>query len=267
MSTVSTGGATRLVGRFIAETPGDFNSADDRAFAKRSLVDAAFAFSVSAAQDPTSPFLGLNRDDVNGVELCGVRLPATRGRPRHRASPPRLDRSSWTTWAAVRRRERTAICGCSSLAWRRLTNITDESQLLDAWCFGVRVGVALWTAGRYRQADRGFDGTDVFGSMGLRCWPEPDSSNLTRRSRYRRRRHRRLGDGRARREPWNCRRHLARRVRRARDGFQAALLARAGIYGATDVLEARQGFGEAIFGPADGPLFATSVHSWNREFR
>jgi 2-methylcitrate dehydratase PrpD len=41
----------------------------------------------------------------------------------------------------------------------------------------------------------------------------------------------------------------------ARNGFQAASLARAGIYGAADALEARQGFGEAIFGPADGPLF------------
>lgn len=250
MTTVSTEGATRFVGRFIAETPSDRFSKDDLALAKRSLIDSAFAFSVSAAQDPSSPFLGLNRDENAGVELCGIRLSSApvMASLAFGATARSLELDDWAVYGAA-----GASLWGTLLCLADVENISDESRLLDAWCIGVRVGVALWTKGRYRQGDRGFDGTDVFGSLacaaaGARLL-KLDAAQASAAIAI------------AGSEMGGLVANLGTDVGvfhagfAARNGFQAALLARGGIYGATDVLEARQGFGEAIFGPADGPLF------------
>ena len=121
----------------------------------------------------------------------------------------------------------------------------------------MRVGAALWTKGRYRQADRGFDGSDVFGSLacaaaGARLL-KLDAAKASAAIAI------------AGSEMGGLVANLGTDVGvlhagfAARNGFQAALLAKAGIYGAADALEARQGFGEAIFGPADGPLFGITT--------
>jgi 2-methylcitrate dehydratase PrpD len=250
VTTVSTEGATRLVGRFIAETPSDSISSDDLATAKLSLIDTAFAFNEGASTAPTSPFLGLNRDEKNGVEICGV----------HLSSAPVMAALAFGTTARSLELDDWAPYGAAGAPlWGTLLNlakvdgITDETRLLQAWCIGVRVGVALWTKGRYRQADRGFDGTDIFGSIacaaaGARLL-ELDAAQSSAAVAI------------AGSEMGGLVANLGTDVGvfhagfAARNGFQAASLARAGIYGAADALEARQGFGEAIFGPADGPLF------------
>jgi 2-methylcitrate dehydratase PrpD len=220
------------------------------ATAKRSLIDSAFAFSVSAAQDPSSPFLGLNRDDQAGVELCGVRLSSApvMASLAFGATARSLDLDDWAVYGAA-----GASLWGALLCLAHVDGISDESRLLDAWCIGVRVGVALWAEGRYRQGDRGFDGTDVFGSLACAAacarLLKLDASQSSAAVAI------------AGSEMGGLVANLGTDVGvlhagfAARNGFQAALLARAGIYGAADVLEARQGFGEAIFGPADGPLF------------
>ncbi|MGA7835492.1 MAG: MmgE/PrpD family protein [Acidimicrobiales bacterium] len=247
---VSTDGATRLVGRFIAETPSDSISSDDLATAKLSLIDTAFAFNEAATKAPFSPFLGLNRDEEAGVELCGVRLSAApvMASLAFGATARSLELDDWAPYGAA-----GASLWGALLLLAKVDNIADESRLLDAWCVGVRIGVALWTKGRYRQADRGFDGTDIFGSIAcaaagarlLKLDAVQSSAAVAI----------------AVSEMGGLVANLGTDVGifhagfAARNGFQAASLARAGIYGALDALEARQGFGEAIFGPADGPLF------------
>ena len=250
MTTVSTEGATRLVGRFIAETSGANITSEDLATARLSLIDTALSFAVGAHHDPTSPLLGLNRDQKTGVELCGVRL----------SEAPVMAALAFGTVARSLELDDWAPYGAAGAAlWGTLLcladvdGITDESRLFDAYCVGLRVGVALWTKGRYRQADRGFDGTDIFGSIacaaaGARLL-KLDATQSSAAVAI------------AGSEMGGLVANLGTDVGvmhagfAARNGFQAALLARAGIYGAADALEARQGFGEAIFGPADGPLF------------
>jgi 2-methylcitrate dehydratase PrpD len=41
----------------------------------------------------------------------------------------------------------------------------DANALLDSFWLGILAAEALWAAGRYREADRGFDGTVVFGTV------------------------------------------------------------------------------------------------------
>lgn len=253
MTTVSTEGATRLVGRFIAETPADSISSDDLATAKLSLIDTAFAFNEAATRSPASPFLGLNRDEETGVEFCGVRLSAApvMAALSFGTTARALELDDWAPYGAA-----GASLWGALLTLAKVDGITDELRLLNAWCIGVRVGVALWTKGRYRQADRGFDGTDIFGSVacaaaGARLL-QLDAAQSSAAVSI------------AGSEMGGLVANLGTDVGvfhagfAARNGFQAASLARAGLYGAADALEARQGFGEAIFGPADGPLFGIS---------
>lgn len=254
MTTTTTEGATRLVGRFIAETPSASVTTSDLATARSSLIDTALAFCVAAAAEPSSAFLGLNRDNEAGLRFCGVRLSAA---PVNAAlafatTARSLELDDWAVYGAA-----GASLWGTLLCLAEVEGISDESQLYDAWCIGVRVGAALWTKGRYRQADRGFDGSDVFGSLacaaaGARLL-KLDAAKASAAIAI------------AGSEMGGLVANLGTDVGvlhagfAARNGFQAALLAKAGIYGAADALEARQGFGEAIFGPADGPLFGITT--------
>lgn len=143
----------------------------------------------------------------------------------------------------------TAVWGeAGAVLWPALAAVArDDDGLADACCVGVAVGAALWRTGRYREADRGFDGTSVFGTMAAAA---------------------------------ACARYLALPVDgvvgalgvaasgaggllanlgtdlapvhaglAALHGVRAARLAGDGFVGAPDVLEGRIGFGEAFFGP------------------
>lgn len=250
MTTTLTRGGTLFLGTYVAETSHDELLPDGETTARLSLIDTTLAFAVAAANNPSSPLLGLDRDDATGVELCGVRLSPV---PVFAALAfGSVTRSSelddWTTYGAA---------GAS--LWGALLNlaavegINDESRLFEAWSVGLRVGVALHRTGRYRQDDRGFDGTDIFGTLAataagarLLQLDAEECANALAISAS---------------EMGGLVSNLGTDVGimhagfAARNGFQAASLAKLGIFGARDAIEARQGFGEAIFGPADAALF------------
>jgi len=249
MTVKEAAGPTQHLGEFIANVP-EANP-DELALARLSLIDTAFAFASSAGSTVASAFL---RPEWRGagdtsIELCGVRLPdaAVTAALGFGAIAHALDLDDWTTYGAA-----GAPLWGTLLCLADLRQINDESLLLDAWCVGLRTGTALWATGRYRQADRGFDGTDVFGSIAsaaagarlLGLSAEQSAAAVAI----------------AGSEMGGVVGNLGTDVEAlhagfaARNGFQAALLAQAGIYGSDNVLEARQGFGEACFGPADGPL-------------
>jgi 2-methylcitrate dehydratase PrpD len=248
MTVTEAAGPTRHLGEFIASAPQA--SPGDLALARLSLIDTAFAFASSAGSAVAGAFL---RPEWTGgdpdIELGGIGLPDATvtaalgfGSIAHS-----LDLDDWTTYGAA-----GASLWGTLLCLADAGPITDESRLLDAWCIGLRTGTALWATGRYRQADRGLDGTDVFGSIAsaaagarlLGLSPEQSAAAVAI----------------AGSEMGGVVGNLGTDVEAlhagfaARNGFQAALLAQAGIYGSDNVLEARQGFGEAVFGPADGPL-------------
>lgn len=242
-------GPTQQLGEFIASAAAA--NPDELALARLSLIDTAFAFASSASSTVASAFLRPERAgaDDTSIELCGIRLPdaAVTAALGFGSIAHALDLDDWTAYGAA-----GASLWGTLLCLADVRQITDEPRLLDAWCVGLRTGTALWATGRYRQADRGLDGTDVFGSMAsaaagarlLRLSAEQSAAAVAI----------------AGSEMGGVVGNLGTDVEAlhagfaARNGFQAALLAQAGMYGSGNVLEARQGFGEACFGPADGPM-------------
>src|SRR5690606_34570802 len=51
------------------------------------------------------------------------------------------------------------------LALAEHAGIADEMRLLEAGSIGIRTALALWRAGSYQEAERGFDGGGVFGAI------------------------------------------------------------------------------------------------------
>jgi 2-methylcitrate dehydratase PrpD len=122
----------------------------------------------------------------------------------------------------------------------------DDDVLVEAGGVGMRAALGLWTAGRYREAERGFSGSTVFGVIAVVCacarllrldLAATRSAIAIAAS---------LAGGLGVDDGTDAR--ILRIAAAARDGLQAALLARVGFAGAPDMLEGRQGFGEAFFG-------------------
>lgn len=124
--------------------------------------------------------------------------------------------------------------------------IADEARIAVAGESGMVAALALWRAGRYRQAERGFDGSSVFGLLAaaIACARLLDLDR----------------DG-VRRTVSIAASHCGGLLANygttaeamhvgtaARDGLLSATLAASGYSGAPDILEGRQGFGEAFFG-------------------
>lgn len=150
---------------------------------------------------------------------------------------------------------------CGAVLWPALHAVAgpepDEERLAEAFGVGMAAGEAVWRTGGYREADRGFDGTSVFGTMAATA---------------------------------ACARYLGLTVDEivsalgvaasgtggllinqgsdlaavhagmaATTAVRAVRLAGAGFLAAPDILEARQGFGEAYFGPDTLPEDRLSV--------
>ncbi|GAA0988405.1 hypothetical protein GCM10009555_069960 [Acrocarpospora macrocephala] len=124
----------------------------------------------------------------------------------------------------------------------------EAAPMMDAFGVGVRAASALWRAGRYRQADRGFDGTSVFGGIAaaaacarlLGLSAEACAGALSIAASH--------AGGLVANVTGGAR--AAHAASAAHAGVLAASLAADGYAGAKDVFEARQGFGEAFFGRA-----------------
>ncbi|MPZ79606.1 MAG: hypothetical protein GEV28_04070 [Actinophytocola sp.] len=169
-------------------------------------------------------------------------------------------RGSWGAWrsaalAHASGMDDTACYGAAGApVWGALLAVTeddhhdhgDRDRLLDAFGVGVHAAAALWRAGNYREAERGFAGTSVFGTIAATA----ACSVL-------------LGLGRAQVVAalavaasstgglianHGTTAAVTHAATAARDGLTAARLAARDYQGATDILEARQGFGEAFFG-------------------
>jgi 2-methylcitrate dehydratase PrpD len=136
-----------------------------------------------------------------------------------------------------------------------------DDELIVAGGIGMRAALGLWSTGRYREAERGFSGSTVFGVLAVAA----ACSRL-----------RRFGideavaaiaiaasqaggllvdDGSDAR--------MLRLAAAARDGLQAAELVAGGFRGAPDMIEGRQGFGEAFFGLplSEVPGLAEALHA------
>jgi 2-methylcitrate dehydratase PrpD len=208
--------ATSLVAEFAAgvDVPGDA-----LAVAARSRVDTACAALVgeSAAE----------RVHVGAAWATAVRA----------ASSQYDDTAVWGSAGAVLWPALTAVAG----------DDVDDDRLADAFCVGVAVGGALWRVGRYREADRGFDGTSVFGPLAAAAacarYVELPVDGVVAALAVAA-----SGSGGL---LANLGTDLApvHAGMAATAGVRAARLARAGFQGAPDVLEGRIGFGEAFFGP------------------
>jgi 2-methylcitrate dehydratase PrpD len=208
--------ATRAVAEFVCSPP--VMPTDSLAAALRSRTDTACAALLGSA-----------------VAVPGL--------------PPAWTDAVWARSAGI---DDVAVWGAAgAVLWPALTAVAGdapaEDRLAEAFCVGVAVGEALWRSGRYREADRGFDGTSVFGTMAAAA---------------------------------ACARYLGLSVDEvvaalgiagsgtgglianlgtdlepvhagfaASNGVRAARLASVGFLGAPDILEARQGFAEAYFGP------------------
>ncbi|TDV57744.1 MmgE/PrpD family protein [Actinophytocola oryzae] len=125
---------------------------------------------------------------------------------------------------------------------------TDEPGTagLDAFAIGVHAASALWRASRYREAERGFAGTSVFGTVAaaVACAVlfGHDQARVTATLAVA------ASSAGGLIANHGTTAALTHAGNAARDGLVAARLAEGGYHGATDVLESRQGFGEAFAG-------------------
>jgi 2-methylcitrate dehydratase PrpD len=240
-------GASAIAASFIADhvpTP------VERRLARLSLFDTVAAARLGSAS-PHAVRLASSLTTEAGVPVL-VAGTALRARPDAAAM-------LFGTFAHAQELDDWAGYGaCGAPVWGALLPLaqrersTDVDALADAFCVGVAIAHAIWSAGGYDQARRGLDGTGVFGSVAaaaacarlLRLPVEETLSALAIAASE-------LGGIVANLGTDAAALHAGLA---ARNGLQAALLARAGLYGALDILEARQGLGEACFGPATGRL-------------
>jgi 2-methylcitrate dehydratase PrpD len=217
--------ATRQVAEFVHTTRADAVPAPAKSAALRSRTDTACAARLA---QPIEVF-GLHAA-MPGVWTSAVRSSAA----------GIGDTALWGTAGAVLWPALEAVAGTPP-------NGADDDRLADAFCVGVAVGEALWRAGRYREADRGFDGTSVFGAMAaaaacaryLRLSVDEVVAVL----------------GIAASGTGGLLVNLGTDLEPVHAGMaattavRATRLGQAGFLAAPDILEARQGFAEAYFGP------------------
>jgi 2-methylcitrate dehydratase PrpD len=121
-----------------------------------------------------------------------------------------------------------------------------DEEVLVAGGIGMRAALGLWSAGRYREAERGFSGATVFGVLAtavacarlLRLGIDETVAAIAIAASQ--------AGGLLVDDGTDAR--MLRLAAAARDGLQAAGLAAEGFRGAPDMIEGRQGFGEAFFG-------------------
>jgi 2-methylcitrate dehydratase PrpD len=240
-------GASAVMGAFVADFPSADIPQSQKQAARLSLLDTLCAVSLGTASELGAKLLACPRGGrvrVPGTIVCEAPAQAALlfGALAHAQ-----DIDDWAGYGAA-----GAPVWGALLALAQAEGIGDLPRLIDAYCVGVEVALSLWQAGRYCQADRGLDGTGVFGTVASAA----ASARLLRLD--------------AERTVWAIAiagshfggviANLGTEVGAlhagfaARNGLQSALLARAGFYGADDVLEARQGLGEACFGPVNGSL-------------
>jgi 2-methylcitrate dehydratase PrpD len=124
--------------------------------------------------------------------------------------------------------------------------IADEVRIAAAGEAGLQAALALWRAGGYRQAERGFDGTSVFGvlaaAMACAQLLDLDQNGILRALSIA------ASHSGGLLANSGTTAETVHAGTAARDGLLSALLAAADYSGAPDILEGRQGFGEAFFG-------------------
>jgi 2-methylcitrate dehydratase PrpD len=121
-----------------------------------------------------------------------------------------------------------------------------DDEVLVSGGIGIRAALGLWSAGRYREAERGFSAPTVFGVLAtaaacarmLRLGIDETVATFAIAASQ--------AGGLLVDDGTDAR--MLRLAAAARDGLQAAELAAAGFRGAPDMIEGRQGFGEAFFG-------------------
>jgi 2-methylcitrate dehydratase PrpD len=216
--------ATRAVAEFVAAPPPLPSGA--RAAATRSRTDTACAALLGTAA----------AEQVSSVVTQHAGAPAVWANA-VRASASGIDDTA--VWGAA-----------GAVLWPALEAAgapTDDDSLAEACCVGIAVGEALWRSGRYREADRGFDGTSVFGTIAaaaacaryLRLPADEVVAALGIAASGTGGLIANLGTG----------LEAVHAGFAASNGLRAVRLAQAGFRGAPDILEARQGFAEAYFGP------------------
>jgi 2-methylcitrate dehydratase PrpD len=217
--------ATRAVAEFVHSTRADAVPARAKSAALRSRADTACAAQLAR---PIEVF-------GRHAAMPGVWTGAVRS-----SAAGIDDTARWGTAGAVLWPALKAVSDV-------LPNGSDDDRLADAFCVGVAVGEALWQVGRYRQADRGFDGTSVFGAMAgaaacaryLRLSVDKVVAVLGIAASGTGGLVVNLGTD---LEPVHAGMAAATAVRATR-------LGQAGFLAAPDILEARQGFAETYFGP------------------
>jgi 2-methylcitrate dehydratase PrpD len=130
--------------------------------------------------------------------------------------------------------------------------VADKARIAAAGEAGILSALALWRAGGYRQPERGFDGTSVFGVLAAatacaRLLDLDRDGILRTLSIAASQSGGLLANSGTTAETIHA-------GTAARDGVLSALLAAAGYSGAPDILEGRQGFGEAFFGLSNSRL-------------
>lgn len=234
-------GATRILATFIAEDSSPL-AANDRAVLERSLgewLSAALA----------------GRDGKQAQRISALRAAFDSGGvvPCVGSSAGSAPLAAWANAAATATSplvDTDAYGADGSIVWSALfaasSTVPTLSRLLDAAFHGIRGAHAVARVGRYRRAERGFDQRGVFGLLAaaMACSRLRGHDVLTTLSTISVASS--FTGGLLAARPSEAGVLIAADA--ARDGLVAALLAEHGISGAPDMLEGRQGFGEAYFG-------------------
>jgi 2-methylcitrate dehydratase PrpD len=253
-------GATAAVAEFAIQSSIPSLAPADLDAARRSLLDTACAASAGTTSQAGRKVLALlersHRSDQSRVLGTGLRCPApwaalgtaVLAHSQEADDAACFGAAGAPVWAAL-------------LALAEAEQCRDERLLLESFCAGVHAAASLFAAGRYSQSSRGFDGTAVFGAIaataasarliGLPAAQTMDAIAIAASE---------AGGVGANLGTETAALHAGFA---ARNGVQAVCLARLGCYGAHDILEARQGFGEAFFGPAMSAL--RDIEAWLAE--
>lgn len=162
------------------------------------------------------------------------------------------------TAAATRMDDVVAYGGAGAPVWPALIalaadrGIADDSLLAVAGETGILTALALWRAGGYRQPERGFHATSVFGVLAAATACARliglDTAGVIRTLSIA------ASQSCGLLANFGTTAEAFHAGMAARDGLVSAVLAEAGYAGAPDILEARQGWGEAFLGLANSRL-------------
>lgn len=229
MSTEDAMGATAILARFVAKAE---PREEDVAVLTRSLLNTRCA-TVAGRRTPAGRVILATAEDLGD-------------------DGPALEAWRDAGTAAASALDDVADYGAAGASvWPSLLALaasagSDDEQVIAAGGIGMRAASALWRAGSYQEAERGFAGSRVFGVIAstaacarLLALDETMASGALSVAASQ------AGGLLANSGTTTDALHAASA---ARDGLVAATLAAAGLSGAPDIFEGRQGFGEAFFG-------------------